>query len=322
MLGAIAGLRHYPDPQYRELCQALGDHHQIDPAWVLPGNGAAELLTWAARDFDRSLQATHPARAVYLLTPAFGDYQRALKAFDVPIQSWPILGADDEVTLSLGHKPGMPPGAAGLVVNNPHNPTGHLFSTCDLLPYLDQFDPVVVDEAFMDFVPPPQQQSLLPWVAGHPNLVILRSLTKFYTLPGLRLGYAIGHPDRLRRWQQWRDPWPVNGLAAAAAMAAVADHEFQTRTWRWLGPARQALFEGIQAIPGLSPLPGAANYLLVRSGRSVLELQVALLKPHQILIRDCLSFPELGEHYFRVAVRTPAENQRLLLGLRPIASED
>ena len=70
----------------------------------------------------------------------------------------------------------------------------------------------MVDEAFMDFLPPDQQPSLATWVLEHDNLVILRSLTKFYSIPGLRIGYALAHPDRLQRWQQWRDPWPVNSL--------------------------------------------------------------------------------------------------------------
>ncbi|HSM83695.1 MAG TPA: aminotransferase class I/II-fold pyridoxal phosphate-dependent enzyme, partial [Nodosilinea sp.] len=204
---------------------------------------------------------------------------------------------------------------AGVLINNPHNPTGHLFSVASLEPLLERFATVIVDEAFMDFLPPDQQPSLVGHLERYPNLVVLRSLTKFYTLPGLRIGYALGHPDRLARWQRWRDPWPVNALAAAAAMAAVQDRAFQTRTWQWLPPARAALFQGLQAIGGLSPLAGAANFLLVGSRRPVPVLQERLLRHSQVLIRDCLSFPELGAHYFRVAVRTEAENERLLTAL-------
>jgi len=143
----------------------------------------------------------------------------------------------------------------------------------------------------------------------------LRSLTKFYSLPGLRLGYAIAHPDRLRRWQQWRDPWSVNTLAAAAAIAVLDDYEFQQQTWDWLVEARSHLFQGLSALSGLYPYPSAANYLLVRCDYSAVELQQQLLKQHHILIRYCVSFPDLVYPFFRVAVRTPAENQLLLNGL-------
>jgi histidinol-phosphate/aromatic aminotransferase/cobyric acid decarboxylase-like protein len=177
---------------------------------------------------------------------------------------------------------------------------------------------VVIDEAFMDFLPPDQQQSWIESVQDYPNLVILRSLTKFYSLAGLRLGYAIAHPDRLRRWQQWRDPWSVNVLAEAAGIAGLQDIEFQQQTWTWLQEARSQLFAGLSCLPGLRPFPGAANYLLVRSDQSTVALQRELLQTSRILIRDCVSFPELGDRFFRVAVRTVAENQRLLDSLAQI----
>jgi histidinol-phosphate/aromatic aminotransferase/cobyric acid decarboxylase-like protein len=205
-----------------------------------------------------------------------------------------------------------------LLLNNPHNPSGQLFHRQIIEPYLEQFALVVVDEAFMDFLPPEQQQSLISLVQDYPNLVILRSLTKFYSLPGLRLGYCIAHPDRLRRWQQWRDPWPVNTLAAAAATAVIQDTAFEQQTWDWLPKARSQLFQGLASLPGLQPYPSAANFLLVQTEQPSSQVQEKLLKHSRILIRDCLSFPELSDRFFRVAVRTAADNQRLLEGLKAI----
>lgn len=331
---AIPSLGHYPDPAYTELRHALGTHHHLPADWVLPGNGAAELITWAARDMASQMDST-----VHLPTPAFNDYQRACQSFGATVSPWPLLSFDP-VDLSVppsvivasgpaaGSQPRVVLGTEALIaasspqasclINNPHNPTGHLFSLDDLRPLLDHFSLVVVDEAFMDFLPPPEAPSLVPWVERYPNLVVVRSLTKFYSLPGLRLGYALGHPDRLRRWQQWRDPWPVNTLAAAAAVAAVQETAFQAQTWAWLPPTRQALRDGLSAIPGLCPLPSAANYLLVRADSPVPPLQTALLRHSQVLIRDCLSFAELGDHYFRVAVRSEPENERLLTALTKV----
>ncbi|MBD2693527.1 threonine-phosphate decarboxylase [Anabaena catenula] len=218
--------------------------------------------------------------------------------------------------------PFSPPPNCGLLLNNPHNPTGKLFTRDSILPYLEEFALVVVDEAFMDFLPPDEEQSLIGLVQEYENLVILRSLTKFYSLPGLRLGYAIAHPHRLAKWQSWRDPWPVNTLAAAAAIAALQDTEFQEHTWKWLPPARNQLFQGLASIPGLQPLEGAANYLLVESQQSTSQLQAQLLQQYQILIRDCLSFKELGDRFFRVAVRSESDNQRLLTALKSVLSAE
>ncbi len=317
ILAAIAdhmsSLKHYPDPDYSELRLALSHFHQIPYEWILPGNGSAELLTLVGKELSK-------LAATAIATPAFGDYYRALKAYDAKVLEFP-LSLITEAPLSLNFDKEENTSRQGLILNNPHNPTGKLFTKDEILPYLEQFALVVVDEAFMDFLPPHQEQSLIQMVQNYPNLVILRSLTKFYSLPGLRLGYALAHPDRLRRWQSWRDPWPVSALAAAAAIAAVADQDFQMQTWAWLEPTRKQLFEGLAQIPGLKPLKSAANFLLVESEHSSLQLQQKLLKNQQILIRDCLSFPRLGSRFFRIAVLGQSDNQRLLAAISSVINE-
>ncbi|MGB3205863.1 MAG: threonine-phosphate decarboxylase CobD [Crinalium sp.] len=318
----LTALAAYPNPDYYPLRAALSQVHQLSPDWVLPGNGSAELLTWAGWELSK-LDVTA------LVTPAFGDYWRSLKTFDTNVIECPLadfasfsgknLGGEIlDLSLISQKLKSLNPSRSGLLLNNPHNPTGQLFSKEAILPYLEEFAMVVVDEAFMDFLLPQKQQSLISLVEDYPNLVILRSLTKFYSLPGLRLGYAIAHPDRLQRWQNWRDPWPVNTLAAAAGEAVLQDTDFQRQTWEWLEPTRQELFEGLAKLPGLQPYKGAANFLLVRTEKPSSQVQKQLLQHSKILIRDCLSFPELGDRYFRVAVRSVAENQRLLEGLAAI----
>ncbi|MEG4069910.1 pyridoxal phosphate-dependent class II aminotransferase [Microcoleus sp. Pol11C2] len=373
----LSSLTAYPDPDYGELRTALGEALNVDPDWILPGNGSAELLTWAAWDLSK-LEAT------YLVTPAFGDYWRALSAFGAQVLKFPLelqsstivkngqdahstrdelscgtgilpvpkqviehgatsqldlkslgAGAENELVtddFSVSNRSLVSPSLRlpvplaldaddhrrGLLLNNPHNPTGLLFAREAILPYVKQLGMVVVDEAFMDFLPPSEQETLIGAVEEFPNLVILRSLTKFYSLPGLRLGCAIAHPDILRRWQLLRDPWPVNALAAAAAAAVVRDTVFERQTWDWLPIARRELFEGLANLPGLQPFAGAANFLLVESSMSVSSIQKSLLERHRILIRDCLSFPELGDRFFRVAVRSRADNLRLIAGLAEV----
>lgn len=306
LTAALPSLAAYPDPNYGELRQALAQHHNLDPDWILPGNGAAELLTWAARDLSQ-------LAATVLPVPAFADYGRALRAFGAkmvpiaPVEPW-VWDWGDWLHRDCT--------AYGLVLNNPHNPTGQMWNHDLLRPLCDRFGLVVVDEAFMDFLRPTEQPTVVNWVQDYPNLIVIRSLTKFYAIPGLRLGYAIAQPDRLTRWQQWRDPWSVNGLAVVAALAALADRPFAEKTWTWLESARSELFLGLQAQPGLIPYPSAANYLLVKTALPSNQLQQQVLRRDRILIRDCSSFPELGDRFFRVAIRTTADHQRLLRSLQ------
>jgi len=319
---AIADLCHYPDPQYDELRSAIAQHHNLDPAWIFPGNGAAELLTWLGLEFAQCC-------AVYLPTPAFADYRRSLATFGATVIELPLQAAAGfvpefhpefcpEFRFDQRLLPENIPDNAGLLLNTPHNPTGLVFPAADLRAALDRFALVAVDEAFFDFLEADPQNpypSAIPWVADYPNLIVIRSLTKFYSLPGLRLGYAIAHPDRLQRWRTWRDPWSVNTLAAATAIAALRDREFTAQTHTWLSHAKPQLFTDLQALPGFEPLFGAANYLLIRTAIPSNYLQTNLLRTARLLIRDCLSFPELGDRYFRIAVRTFSENQKLLQAL-------
>jgi histidinol-phosphate/aromatic aminotransferase/cobyric acid decarboxylase-like protein len=207
-LGAIV---HYPDPSYQRLCLALAQEHQVPPDHVLPGNGAAELITWAARELAQ-------LDWVGVVTPAFSDYGRSLSAFHAKIKEFPL---ELPLPAATSFDPPQPPlkrgenqlspsfvgivclenigkfrdgEKAGLLLNNPHNPTGKLWRREEILPYLESFALVVVDEAFMDFLPPEEEQSLISLVQDYPNLVIIRSLTKFYSMPGLRLGYASPIP--------------------------------------------------------------------------------------------------------------------------------
>ena len=310
--GALETLTSYPDPNYTDLKQAIAVHHKLSPEWILPGNGAAELLTWACRDLA-------DYGSTDLITPAFADYDRALTAAGVSIHRCRLKSPDQLLLTASGLSLALPPvPPRGLLLNNPHNPTGQLLSAEDIRSMVldhPNYGLVVLDEAFMDFLPPEQQQSLVAWIQDYPQLVILRSLTKFYAIPGLRLGYAIAHPDRLARWNHWRDPWTVNTLAARVGEVVLQDTEFQSRTYDWLAIAKPKLEQDLAQLPGLTVYHGSVNFVLVRSEHSVLDIQRRLLQDHQIYIRDCVSFPELGDRFLRVAVRTVAENDRLIAGL-------
>jgi histidinol-phosphate/aromatic aminotransferase/cobyric acid decarboxylase-like protein len=315
-----AALKPYPDRSYRALSTVIATRHGLDPAWVLPGNGAAELFTWAARD----AAAAGPS---LLPQPGFADYRRALRCWDGAVEPWP-LPLDWCAAASENLAPLSPAGlsAARVVwITNPHNPTGQLWSRASLEPLLQRFALVICDEAFLPLVPGGEAQSLVPLLADHPNLVVIRSLTKLFAIAGLRLGYALGDPQRLRRWAAWRDPWPVNSLAAAAGEALMGQQRLYdrwcARVQAWVAGEGIWLQQHLQAMPGLQPLPSAANYLLVRGERGGQPYSLELLRQqleqrHRILLRDCRSFEGLGEHWLRIGYQSRRNNRRIIRALR------
>ena len=304
------GLRDYPDRHHHQLAGLIARIHDLDTSAVLPGNGAAELFTWAARDAAAVGMSLLPA-------PGFADYSRALACWD---------GLTARKCLSLDWSSVFPqvfssPAAGGaLWICNPHNPTGQLWSRASLEPLLQRYRLVICDEAFLSLVPDGEQQSLIPLVADHPNLVVIRSLTKLYGIAGLRLGYAVAQPERFQRWAQWRDPWPVNGIASAVAEQLLASSAKYQRWCRraqsWVAKEGAWMQQHLAQLPGITPMPSAANFLLIRAEQSLVPLREAVEQRHRILLRDCRSFEGLGACWLRIGLQSRRNNRRIICALK------
>ena len=303
-------LRNYPDSSQRHLKALLASHHSINAEYCLVGNGASDLLTWAARDAASMGISIVPA-------PGFSDYPRSLSCWDAHQASYglSIPGTGG----SACDYPALP--SADVVwLCNPHNPSGQLWSRSSLKTLLSRYKLVICDEAFLPLVPDGEDQSLIPLVEEYTNLVVIRSLTKLYGIAGLRLGYAVAQPDRLARWASWRDPWPVNGIALYVGeklLRNASRHQAWCRkVQRWTAVEGGWLHDQLSAIPGLTPMPSAANFLLLQGDRSLVPLREALEQRHRILLRDCRSFEGLGERWLRIGYQSRRNNRRIVSAIR------
>ena len=302
--------RDYPDRSQALLRQHLAALHGVESSFVLPGNGAAELFTWAARDASGSGECV-------LLAPGFADYGRALRCWSASSrqQQLPLLWSE------AFPQPFPEPGSGAVLwICNPHNPTGQLWSLASLQPLLERYPLVICDEAFLSLVPNGEQESLIPLAAEHSNLVVIRSLTKLYGIAGLRLGYAVAQPQRLQRWAQWRDPWPVNGIALAVGERLLSSPQ-RYRRWcervqRWVAIEGAWMQQQLAALPGITPMPSAVNYLLIRANSSLVPLRDVMEQRHRILLRDCRSFEGLGETWLRIGLQSRRNNRRIMRALR------
>ena len=309
-----SAIRDYPDRRHRRLREVIAARHSLDPDQVLPGNGAAELFTWAARDAASAGISVVPA-------PGFADYTRALNCWQAPWREQPLpLVWDDRFPQSVPD----PGGGDVLWLCNPHNPTGQLWSRRSLQPLFSRFALVICDEGFLPLVPDGAKQSLIPLLDQHPNLVVIRSLTKLFGIAGLRLGYALAAPGRLRRWAAWRDPWPLNGPAEAVGLYLLRDAErygrWCARAQRWTAREGAWLQAELARLPGLTSLPSAANFSLLHGAQSLVPVRETLERQHHVLLRDCGTFSNLGERWLRIGLQTRRRNRRIVSALRQATS--
>jgi threonine-phosphate decarboxylase len=212
-----------------------------------------------------------------------------------------------------------PAGADLLFLANPASPSGSLLTPEELLPLVEAMAEsdsyIVLDEAFIDFA---EEASLKTHLRSFPRLIILRSFTKFFGIPGLRLGYLLAEPGLTVTLAQAQEPWSVNTVAQAVGVACLQDREFMARSREEVVRERDFLLKEMSRIPGLRVFPGKVNYLLAKltaPGWTAARLRQALLQ-HRILIRDASNFRGLDDRFFRVAVRRRKENEQLLRALR------
>lgn len=317
IIGALERIIHYPDSAATELQHALASEHHLAPEQIVVGNGSTELIYLLPR-----LVGQPAWRRALIVAPPFAEYARALQDADWHVDYF-TLTANDGFALHLErlqHR--LQAGYDLLVLANPGNPTGRLYPREEIERLIELAGAAgvitVVDEAFMDFCPTETviRSTLRQW-----PLVVLRSLTKFHAIPGLRLGYAAATSTLAAQLATLRQPWSINVLAQVAGLAALAATSHQAATLALINHERTVLTTAL-ARAGITVYPGAANYLLLQLPAGCTGSELAQqLEEQCILIRACSSFPGLDDSFVRVAVRSAAENGRLLAALTAYFSQ-
>lgn len=305
-------VEHYPDPNHEWLLDKIAKSVGVSSENIVVGNGSTELIYLFSEIFlDNQTETILP-------TPFFSEYKAAIKRFNSkmvflnckPEQAFQLNLTELENLISKKTRV--------IFLCNPNSPTGILYTKDDLLKIVkfaaerDVF--VFVDEDYIDFVDDESRYSMAKYVNRFNNLFVLRSLTKFFGLAGIRIGFGIGSPDLISVLKKSKLPWTVNSLAMFATEAAIKDTEYIKETRNLISQSRNKLIELLSSISWLKVYPSKTNFLLVEIGRPDLtstQLQQDLAKKG-LLIRDCKDFDGLNNKFFRVAVRKPEENQKLI----------
>jgi threonine-phosphate decarboxylase len=308
-------ISRYPDPDCNELKTALSFYLGVHEKNILMGNGAAELIYLFIR--------VAGFRQALIPVPTFSEYSLAVLSQGgevLKINMHEKDGFNLPVDRIIDH---FSPGKL-LFLCNPNNPTGRVVNgrvmRLILKEALSRGVFVLVDEAFMDFMSYRNYFSVMSLAEKQPNLAVLYSMTKFFGIPGLRLGAMVANEELVEKMKIAKDPWNVNILAQVAGMAGLRDGVYMENTRRLVKRERKFLYRGLNGIAGLRPFPGAANFLLVKIVRAGMNSQelTDLIGRRGMLLRDCYGFSGLEGHFIRLAVKNRLENKKILLALKSV----
>ena len=299
-------LGHYPDPDCTELVRAVAERYRVDRELIVPGNGSTELLHLIPRIVS--------VRRALLPVPCYIDYIDVLEKNSIEVEF--IDTAADGYRVSPGQIAAKIQGNDLVVFGNPVNPSGAFLEDEAILDLAQKHPDTlfVIDEAFHDFIEP------FTTVGGTlANIITLNSLTKFFSIPGLRVGFGIFPEPYCRKIRELLPQWSVNTLAQIIAARAVNDQAYAADTKSLCTMLREQLRGALGGFEGIEVLDSHANYLLLRlsGGLSGQWLYQELLQ-EGIIIRRCGNYRGLGDAYVRVAVRTETENRRLVEALRKV----
>ena len=286
---ALDRIACYPGPAVQEVEALFAAAWGIPPELVLAGAGATGLMNFLARAAWRG--------PVAIVTPAWSQFYRAFPhALRVPADDpsrWPLRGL--------------------LVLSQPANPTGEPTATETIRQAIASREgPVLIDETFIEFT---GLESAVAWCGEYPNLIVIRSLSKFHALPGLRVGAMAASREWSERLRRRREPWMVSALADAGARAALADTAHAASTRALVDEERNWLLEQLSGLDGLRIVPSVTNYLFAQTAQPAGSICGWFLE-RQILLRNCTGLPGVNGEAIRFAVRTRPENERFVAAAR------
>jgi len=290
-------INRYPEVLAESLREKIASHHQIPVGQVLVCSGTTESIYLIAQQFS--------GKRTTVVTPSFAEYEDACLSFGHEIGS---LSSQDALEL--------PRLKSDLVfICSPNNPTGLVFNDLQYWLKLNPQCLFAVDEAFIDFTE--GVDSVVSLMARFPNLLVLRSLTKTYAIPGLRLGYLLAREEVVESLTNIKQPWTVNTLAMAAGQY-IYDHfsEIQPPVSQLLSDKRTFVQE-LQKLECLEVLESDTHFFLVRTlVRNAAQLKDFLIEKHGLLIRDAGNFRGLTRQHFRLATQRPHDNDKMINALR------
>lgn len=319
-------LERYPDPDYIELREKIAEKNNLNIENIIVGNGATEIIFL----FMKILSP----KKVLIVSPTFGEYERAIKAStlandNLEINYFELKEAENFVLNIKNLETELENNYDLLILCNPNNPTGQFLKLKkleEILKICEQKNTkLFVDEAFVEFVEDWENESIINSKEIKENLFVIRAFTKFFAIPGLRLGYGICfNKNLLKKMLEKKEPWSVNNIADLAGQTVLDDENYIQKTKEWIKDQKKYMYENLNKIEGLRAYKTEVNFILLKIEDNLLEkgLDVKNLRKKMlekgILIRDASNFIYLDKHYFRLAIKDKLNNEKVIETLTSI----
>ncbi|MCX7923570.1 MAG: threonine-phosphate decarboxylase CobD [Clostridia bacterium] len=316
IFSSIEALANYPDPDYSSLKAGIAGYLNIPEDTIIVGNGASEVIFLL-------MEALKPKK-VLIPAPTFSEYSRAAERCGADIEYFELREEENFVLdiNELKHK--IDEGVEAVFICNPNNPTSTVLKKnkiFEILEYTYEREMlIIVDEAFIELTVDSSNNSMVEYLSKYKNLFIIRAFTKLFAIPGLRLGYGLGHYDVINKMWNLKTPWSVNSLACCVGEILHGIEPYLQETTRWLAEEKSWLYSELRAIPKLKVFEPQTNFILIKLEENDLNVTKLreLMETRGILIRDASNFKYLNDKFFRVAIKDRGSNIKFLKELSEI----
>ena len=311
VLEGLEKSRSYPDINYTNLRNNISDYIKVDSELIIPGNGATEIISLLMKSIKRRLA---------ILNPTFSEYGRGAKLNNLEIIDF-HLKEENNFSIDLDEIQKNMDKFDSLFICNPNNPNGKVKDLNELLDLMIENDKLlIVDETFMEFVGEEEKYSLINKIEQTPNLFILKAVTKFFGMPGLRLGYGVtSNKQIIKNIYEYKEPWTINSFAENLSNYLFKDKEYINGSKDYYINERKFMLEELRKISGLKVYDTDTNFVLIKlDDDEANSLKLELFEKYNILIRDASNFIGLDKSYIRVAIKSHNDNKVLIESLRKI----
>ena len=309
VLEGLEKSRSYPDINYTNLRNNISDYIKVDSELIIPGNGATEIIYLLMKSIKRRLA---------ILNPTFSEYGRGAKLNNLEIIDF-HLKEENNFSIDLDEIQKNMDKFDSLFVCNPNNPNGKVKDLNELLDLMIENDKLlIVDETFMEFVGEEEKYSLINRIEQTPNLFILKAVTKFFGMPGLRLGYGVtSNKQIIKNIYEYKEPWTINSFAENLSNYLFKDKEYIKSSKDYYINERKFMLEELRKISRLKVYDTDTNFVLIKlKDGEANSLKLELFEKYNILIRDASNFIGLDKSYIRVAIKSHDDNKVLIESLR------